>query len=219
MPAQLLHGKCAGSVHKHVVCVLHRDIQYNQTQTGRLALRLCGQTGSEPAHAAGVAAGIYAPVTIMYGILIEGKVTDALADCPSTSETEALLVPAPPAWLSCSVLAVQGLVATGQGGVRLAKQNHCNLTFNCEILQSYYELLPSTIVWLTNSRAGENDVRFTGALQGRHGIRAAAEAGGAATDGAPRSPSGLPYFQPPIKKNGFAWGFCTFTKSIWKLDG
>lgn len=74
-------------------------------------------------------------VTIMYGILIEKECLDALYDrvgvhlSHTVSCTHTTLNPLQ------STSTAQGLLLYGQGGVRLAKQNHCYLTFNCEIVQ------------------------------------------------------------------------------------
>ena len=74
-------------------------------------------------------------VTIMYGILIEKECLDALYDrvgvqlCRTVSCTHSAADPL----LSTST--AQGLLPYGQGGVRLAKQNLCYLTFNCETVQ------------------------------------------------------------------------------------
>lgn len=55
-----------------------------------------------------------------------------------------------------------GNLSTWSRWCQAGRANHRCLTFSCEILQAYYELLVSAAARLTNSCEGENGVEFVG---------------------------------------------------------
>lgn len=74
-------------------------------------------------------------VTIMYGILIKKECLDALYDRVIVHLSCTVACTHIASGPSQSTSTARRLLPHGQGGVRLAKQNHCYLTFNCEIVQ------------------------------------------------------------------------------------